>query len=76
MKLLLNNKEILKFLADVLYVKGIICYEEYEDILDVSGGDGLEEIIEKMLNDGYNIYRRGECYVQYKYPNQSFPDGE
>ena len=57
------DKITLKFLADVLYIKGIICYEELEDIMDVKTPFDLDNIVEKMLSDEYNVYKRGEGYV-------------
>lgn len=59
------DKVTLKFLADVLYIKGILCYEEFEDIMDAKTFVDLDKIIEKMLRSEYNVYRRGEGYVGY-----------
>lgn len=50
------DKIILKFLADVLYVKGIICLEEYEAILDSESMECLDTIVDKMLRDEYSSY--------------------
>ncbi len=55
------DKITLKFLADVLYIKGVICSEELEDILEVKTMDDLDNIIDKMLDDEY-ILKRGETY--------------
>lgn len=53
------DKTLLKFFSDVLYIKEIICLEEYEDILDCSCGDDLEEVFENMMVDVYRAYGRG-----------------
>lgn len=53
------------FMAEVLYIKGHICFEEYEDILDVTSPGDLDTIVEKMLSEQYNVYKRGESYVGY-----------
>lgn len=55
------DKITLKFLADVLYIKGVLCSEELEDILEVKTIDDLDHIIDKMLDDAY-ILKRGETY--------------
>lgn len=45
----------------MLYIKGVICSEELEDILEVKTMDDLDNIIDKMLDDEY-ILKRGETY--------------
>lgn len=56
------DKVLTKFIADILYIKGILCYDEFEDIMDARNVDDLDIITEKMFNDEYNPYRRGEGY--------------
>lgn len=58
----MDVKELLKFIADVLYMKGIICYEEIDAIYDVRNGDDLEKIVEKMNDGSFNVYKKGEGY--------------
>ena len=45
----------------MLYIKGVLCSEELEDILEVKTIDDLDHIIDKMLDDTY-ILKRGETY--------------
>jgi hypothetical protein len=59
------DKVVLKFLADLLYIKGIICFEEFEDIMESHTFYDLDTIIEKMIREEYNVYKRGEGYVGY-----------
>lgn len=59
------DKIVLQFFADVLYIKEIICYEEYEAILDSSNTLDLDNITEKMLRGEYNVYKKGETYSKY-----------
>ena len=59
------DKLVLGFLADVLYIKGVICLEEFEAINDVTNPQDLDVIVEKMLRSEYNVYKRGEAYVGY-----------
>ena len=58
------DKVVLKFLADVLYIKGVICYDEFEDIMEVKTFSDLDNIVEKMLRSEYNVHKRGEGYVR------------
>jgi hypothetical protein len=48
------DKIILKFIADVLYIRGAICLEEYEAILDAKSHIDLDKIADKMLREEYN----------------------
>lgn len=58
------DKVLLKFFADVMYIKGTICAEELEDIYDASNADDLDIIFEKMIGGKYNTLKRGEGYVR------------
>jgi hypothetical protein len=58
------DKVVLKFFADVLYLKGYLCAEELEDIYDASTPSDLDAIFEKMIKSQYNVYKRGEGYVR------------
>jgi hypothetical protein len=57
------EKLAIGFLADVLYIKGIICYEEFEAMQNARRPSDLDNIVEKMLRGEYNAYRKGEGYV-------------
>jgi hypothetical protein len=59
------DKTLLQFFADVLYLKGLLCYEELEAILEAKNPSDLEGIFEKMLRGEYNVYRKGEPYTGY-----------
>ena len=52
--------------ADVLYIKGIVCYEEYNDMMEIKQPSDIDVIIDNMLSDKYNVYKRGETYVGYQ----------
>lgn len=58
------DKVLLKFFADVLYLKGTLCAEELDDIYDASTPSDLDNIFEKMITNQYNVYKRGEGYVR------------
>jgi hypothetical protein len=55
-----SEKLTLGFLADVLYLKGVILYEEFEAIQSVKSANDLETIVERMLTDDFNQFKRGE----------------
>jgi hypothetical protein len=55
-----SEKLTLGFLADVLYLKGVILYEEFEAIQSVKTANDLETIVERMLTDDFNQFKRGE----------------
>lgn len=55
-----SEKVTLGFFADILHVQGVIPYEMYQDILDAVDANDLEDIIEKLLRSGYNVFKRGE----------------
>lgn len=60
------DKLVLKFLADVLYVKEIINVNEYEDVLDARNPSELDNIVDKMLGGGYvGKIKKGESYSLY-----------
>lgn len=59
------DKICLKFLADVLYLKGFICFEEFEDVMDATIPADLDNITDKMIRGEYNVYRQGEGYIRY-----------
>lgn len=54
------DKLILKFIADVLYLKGLLCYEELEAIMEVRNPSDLDDVFEKMIRGEFNVYKRGE----------------
>lgn len=64
------DKLTLGFLADVLYIKGHINFEEFEAIMSSSKAEDLQVIVDKMLGEGFNGYSksrvRGEGYLNYK----------
>lgn len=58
----MDAKVLLKFFADVMYVKGLLCSEELEDIMEARTLFDLDNIFEKMMRGGYNAYKKGESY--------------
>lgn len=54
------DKVLLKFFTDVLYLNGVICFDEYDDIMESCNAEDLDCVFEKMMTGKYNAYRRGE----------------
>ncbi len=48
------DKVILKFVADVLYIKECICYDEFHAIMNATNHNDLESIVERMLREDFN----------------------
>lgn len=59
------DKILLKFFSDVLYLKGVICFDELEDIMECCTPNDLDNVFDKMMRGEYNAYRRGN--IPYKY---------
>lgn len=59
------DKLVLGFMADVLYLKGIISYEEFEAIMDATKPSDLECIVEKLIRGEFHAYKKGESYITY-----------
>lgn len=54
------DKLTLGFLADLLYCKEVICYEEFEAIQAATQPSDLDVITDKILRGEFNVYKRGE----------------
>lgn len=60
------DKILLKFFADVMYLQGMFCWEEYEDIMECRLPADLDRIFEKMLKEEYNGYNTGKGFAEPK----------
>jgi hypothetical protein len=56
------NKTVIGFIADVLYLKGLINYDEFEAIMDVHSEVDLGIVVERMFGGDFNAYKKGETY--------------
>ena len=52
----------IQLMADILYIKGIICHDEFECLLDIQTSSDAEKFTEKLLCGDFNVYKRGEHY--------------
>jgi hypothetical protein len=60
------DKLAIGFIADILYIKGIIFWEEYDAIMNATSPSDLEVIVEKLLRGDFNVLKRGETYLNYQ----------
>jgi hypothetical protein len=56
------DKLVLGFIADVMYLKGIICFDELEAINEVRNAEDLGVVFERMMAGDFNVYKKGESY--------------
>ena len=56
----MNSKVMVLLLAEILLHKDIIHWEEYDAILDLRNDQDTYEFIERMLNDEFKGYVKGE----------------
>jgi hypothetical protein len=59
------DKLTLGLLADILYFKGIICFEEFEALQEMRDASDIEPFVEKLARGEFNVYKRGETYIDY-----------
>ena len=57
------DKIVIQLFADILYTKGILCFEEIDALLEMRTPEDAEVFTEKLLRGGYNVYKRGEVYT-------------
>lgn len=58
----MDGRVVIQLFADVLYIKGVICLEEFEAMLDIRNSNDAEDFTEKLLCGEFNVYKRGEHY--------------
>lgn len=59
----MDGKLAIGLFADILYIKGILCYEELEAIQDIKNAEDVGAFIERLLRGDFNVYKRGEVYT-------------
>ena len=64
----MDGKLVMGLFADVLYIKGAICFEEFEAIQEARNAEDIAQVVEKMLRGEYNVYKKGETYA-YEFGN-------
>lgn len=57
------DKILLKFVSDVMYLKGVINFDELEDIMNCCDAFDLDMVFDKMMRGEYNAYRRGDFTI-------------
>ena len=59
-----DSKALLGLFADILYHKGLLCYEEMEALMDIRSNHDIYAFSEKLLRGEFNVYKRGEIYLE------------
>lgn len=44
----------------MLYIKGVLCFDEYDAIMECCDENDLDDVFEGMMRGTFNNYRRGE----------------
>ncbi len=57
------DKVVIKFIADLLYSKDLLFFDEFEAIMSAKTPEDLDVIIENILRGEYHGYRKGESYL-------------
>jgi hypothetical protein len=57
------DKLAIGFMADILYLKGILCWEEFEEIQRITEPADLQKFVDKFIGGEFNVYKRGEIYT-------------
>ena len=60
---MMDGRVAIQLFADILYIKGILCYDEFECLLDIQTSSDAEQFTEKLLRGDFNVYKRGEHYT-------------
>lgn len=60
------DKIVIQLFADILYIKGIICFEEMQEMLEMRTPSDVEKFTDKLIRGDFNAYRRGEIYSESK----------
>lgn len=58
----MDGRVVAELLADILFLKNIICFEEYEAIMEIKNSSDVEAFTDKLIRGEFNVYKRGEHY--------------
>lgn len=57
------DKLVIQLFADILYIKGIICYDEMDTIMKMKTPQDVEAFTERLLRGEFSAFKRGEIYT-------------
>lgn len=57
------DKLVIGLFADIMYIKGFICYDEFQALMELKTPSDLDAFQEKLLRGEFNVYRKGEHYA-------------
>lgn len=60
----MDAKIIIGLFADILYMRGLLCFDEMESLLDIKNESDVFAFSERLLRGDFNAYKRGEIYSE------------
>lgn len=60
----MDAKLLIGLFADIMYDKGMLCYEEMEALMDIKSAEDVFVFSERLLRGDFNVYKRGEIYLE------------
>ena len=60
----MDAKIVIQLFADILYDKGLLCFEEMDTLLSITNTQDAHEFSERLLRGEFNVYKRGEIYSE------------
>jgi hypothetical protein len=60
----IDIKVAIGLFADILYDKGLLCFEEMDALLNISSAEDAYAFSDKLLRGEFNVYKRGEIYLE------------
>lgn len=60
------DKLAIGLFADVLYIKELINFEEYEAIMEIETAEDVQTFVDKLLGGEFRGYKKGETYALYR----------
>lgn len=56
------DKILIALLGDILYEKGIICFEELDALFNIKTVEDVQTFTDRLLRGDFNVLKRGEHY--------------
>lgn len=62
---MIDAKVVIALFGDILYEKGVLCFEELEALFNIKDISDVELFTERLMRGEFNVYKRGEHYTAY-----------
>lgn len=60
----MDTRVIIGLFADIMYNKGLLCFEEMDALLEITSAEEAYIFSDKLLRGDFNVYKRGEIYLE------------